>query len=96
MLRITTNAAAAELVIKLEGCLVGMWVREVEACWREAAAAAAPPRRLHVDLSDVCHVDESGRALMTAMFEAGARFTARGCLMPELVKEIADAVSARN
>ena len=90
MLRITTNVVNDELVIKLEGCLIGGWVHEVEACWREAAASRA--RRLHVDLTDVCHVDEVGRALMRDMFREGARFSARGCVMPELVKEIANAV----
>lgn len=91
MLRITTCAADDELVMKLEGCLIGGWVDEVDACWREAVLSQRRP--LRVDLSEVCHVDDAGRELMARMFRGGARFTARGCVMPELLKEIANAVA---
>lgn len=90
MLRITTERAGSELVMKLEGCLEGASVPEVEAVWREAAMSHNRPVR--VDLVDVCHVDERGRVLMTEMFRAGVRFTARGCEMPELVREISETV----
>ncbi len=92
MFRITTHAAGDELVMRLEGCLIGPWVEELDACWRQAAASSGG-RSLTVDLGDVCHVDDSGRALMTAMVRAGVRFVARGCLMPELLREISESVA---
>ena len=90
MCRITTRVSADELVLKLEGSLVGPWVRELDACWRDAAPKLGA-RRLRIDLSAVCHVDAEGRELMTLMYRAGAAFVARGCVMPEVVREITEA-----
>jgi ABC-type transporter Mla MlaB component len=93
MLRITTHTTDDEIVIKLEGCLAGPWVRELDNCWRGAAAGS--DTHVRVDLSGVCHVDATGRALMTAMYAAGVRFLATGCLMPEVVREISESVESR-
>lgn len=94
MLRITTQAADGELVMKLEGCLAGPWVRELETCWRDALLRRNG-RQIRVDLTSVCHVDAPGRELMTVMHRAGARFITRGCLMPEVVREIAESAGGR-
>ncbi len=93
MLRITPTLVGDEYLLKLEGCLAGAWVPEVAACWRKAMASSRH-RRVRVDLTDVCHVDEAGRTLMTTMYRAGVRFTATGFVMPELVREISQAVDA--
>jgi ABC-type transporter Mla MlaB component len=93
MLRITPTLVGDEWLLKLEGCLVGPWVPEVAACWRKAMASSRHSR-VRVDLTDVCHVDEAGRTLMTTMYRAGVRFTATGFVMPELVREISRAVDA--
>jgi hypothetical protein len=90
MLRITPTLVGDEWLLKLEGCLAGAWVPELAACWRMAMASRH--RRVRVDLTDVCHVDEAGRTLMTSMYRAGVRFTATGFVMPELVREISRAV----
>ena len=87
MLRITPAIHGDEYVLKLEGCLHGAWVQELASCWRQAVAAR-PGRPVLIDLRDVCHVDRSGRQLMTDMARAGVRFRARGCVMPEIVREI--------
>lgn len=91
MFRITSRTAGEELLIKLEGCLEGPWVRELAAYWR-GAVATSHGGPLRVDLTDVCRVDEAGRELMTDMLRAGARFIARGCEMPELVRELSETV----
>jgi ABC-type transporter Mla MlaB component len=91
VLRITSRDVAHEHLLKLEGCLAGAWVPELARCWREANVALAS-RRVTVDLTDVCHVDDAGRELMTLMYRAGVRFVARGFVMPQLVREIAEAV----
>jgi ABC-type transporter Mla MlaB component len=93
MLRITPTQIEDEYLLKLEGCLAGAWVPELSACWRKAIASTEP-KRVRVDLTDVCHVDDAGRALMTTMYRAGVRFTAKGFVMPELVREISQAVDA--
>lgn len=91
MLRITTADAEDECLLTLEGCLVGAWVPELAACWRHVNGASQQ-RRVRVDLTDVRHVDDAGRELVTAMYRAGVRFVARGFVMPELLREIAEAV----
>jgi hypothetical protein len=91
MFRITSESEG-DPVLKVEGCLAGPCVPELEACWRELSARVNG-RTLGLDLRDVCHVDEAGRELMTRMYLAGVEFTARGCAITELVREIAASVA---
>jgi hypothetical protein len=93
MCRITTRTSVDELVIKLEGSLVGPWVLELEACWRDAVPKLGG-RRMRIDLTAVWHVDDAGRELMTFMYRGGASFVASGCVMPEVLREITEATSA--
>ncbi len=88
MFRITSLIEAGEIVLKLEGPLAGACVQELEACWR-AAKGVLPVR---VDLREVCHVDAAGRELLMSMYRARVRLMTRGCVMPELVREIAQSV----
>jgi hypothetical protein len=87
MCRITIRTSGDELVIKLEGSLVGPWVHELEACWRDVVPKLGG-RRMQIDLTAVCHVDDDGRELMTLMYRRGASFVTSGCVMPEVVREI--------
>ena len=88
MLRITTHKAAGELVLKLEGCLTGAWVDELDACWTAANENFAGARI--VDLSEVYWVDEAGRQLLAHMHRGGARLVTKGCFMSELVREMSE------
>ena len=88
MFRITSLIEDGEIVLKLEGPLAGACVRELESCWR-AAKGVLPVR---VDLREVCHVDAAGRELLMSMYRARIRLMTRGCVMPELVREIAQSV----
>jgi anti-anti-sigma regulatory factor len=90
MLRISTQISPEKFGLKLEGWLTTAWVDELDTCWR-AATNSVGTRRIVVDLSDVQYVDESGRDLLTDMYRAGVRFVAKGCVMPELVREISAA-----
>jgi anti-anti-sigma regulatory factor len=87
MLRITTQSTPDRLALKLEGWLTGAWVGELDHTWR---AAANTGRQICVDLSEVYFVDEPGRQLLTSMYRAGVAFVTRGCVMPELVREISE------
>lgn len=87
MFRITTQMAAERAVLKLEGWLTGAWVKELDTCWRAATNTA---REIRVDLSEVLFVDEAGRQLLTLMYRAGVGFVTKGCVMPELVREISE------
>jgi anti-anti-sigma regulatory factor len=88
MFRITSFIEDGEIVVKLEGCLAGAGVEELESCWR-SARGTLPVR---VDLREVCHVDAAGRQLLMSMYRARVRLMTRGCVMPELVREIARSV----
>jgi hypothetical protein len=98
MLRITPrvgrNGSRNEYLLKLEGCLAGAWVPELAACWQTIATASASAR-IRLDLTDVCHVDDAGRELMTLMYRAGVRFVSSGFVIPELVREISTAVDGK-
>jgi anti-anti-sigma regulatory factor len=87
MLRITELHLNGRLVLKLEGRFSAAWVDELDACWR-AAVARSDDESVWVDLSDVSLVDLAGQEQLTRMHRAGARFLTRGCVMPELVREI--------
>ena len=87
MFRITTQTVDDGLVMKLEGNLSGPWVRELDTCWRDVAPSTGA-HRVRVDLTALWQVDAAGRELMAAMHRAGAQFVARGCVMPEVIREI--------
>ena len=86
MLRITVHEDKNKARIEACGKIAGPWVAELENAWR---AVEAPGREIEVDLKDVTYVDEAARQLLERMHRAGARLTARGLLMNELVDEIA-------
>ena len=93
MFRITTHVEQGELVLRLEGSLAGPLVQEITACWRNARETLNG-RQLRVDLTALCRVDDQGRALLAAMYAAGAQFVTCGCVMPEVVREISESVHA--
>jgi hypothetical protein len=88
MIRITIHHTDDDLTLMVEGCLSGALVGELEACWVDARPRLGP-RRLRVDLRGVCHVDDRGRELMARLYDDGAQFQASGCVMPEVIREIA-------
>jgi hypothetical protein len=85
MLRITVHENGALWRLHLAGTLAGAWVAETENTWRSAPASG---RRVEIDLRDVTCIDRSGRCLLQAMNQAGARFIAKGVAMEALVEEI--------
>jgi hypothetical protein len=95
MLRITSHPGGDDYLLKLEGCLMGAWVPELAACWRALAQTSSSPR-VRLDLTDVCHVDDAGRELMTLMYRAGVQFVTSGFVIPELVREISEVVDGNH
>lgn len=71
----------------LEGRLVGLWVRELENCWRRALAAE-PRGTIHVNLADVSFVDSDGIDLLTRMCRQGVRLESTGIMMNSIVEQI--------
>ena len=89
MLRITVNNDVGATRIKIEGRLMGAWVRELESCWRQAMATQPPPRIL-VELTDVGFVDGEGEELLKLMAATGVELIAMDMLMKALVEEITE------
>lgn len=94
MLRVTTQHTPGRVVLKLEGRISRDVVAEVEESW-QAAARHGGADDIWIDLTDVCLVDPAGQALLARMHRAGVRFLTRGCLIPELVREIAESSLCR-
>jgi ABC-type transporter Mla MlaB component len=93
MFRVTATSTSDGFVLKLEGWLSGAVVHELESCWRRAMTVHEG-LRMSIDLSDLHFVDSAGRQLLTDMYRTGVTFVAKGCEMPELVREIADGSDA--
>lgn len=93
MVRITMDDREAELHIKLEGRLVGIWVPELEECWR-TTSARSPHKKLVVDLTHTEFVDLAGKYLLALMHQNGVALTARTPYMKALVAEIAGPLPA--
>jgi anti-anti-sigma regulatory factor len=87
MLRITLLDGLEQVTLKLEGSLVGVWVKETEAAWRSAKAAVAG-RSLVVDLRAVNHVDQAGVYLLALLRQRGVRLVASGTAMAAIVRTI--------
>lgn len=92
MLRITIQESPQSSTFKLEGKLIGPWVRELEQAWTAARAAApAVDRTVIVDLADVAFIDCAGKDLLARMHESGAKLLARSPMNRCIVDEIARA-----
>ncbi len=87
MLKITMQIAAGVMTFALEGKLAGLWVKEMELCWRSAAGTQQiyPVR---VDLSSVTFIDGEGKELLRKMYLEGAKLVATGCLNKCIVEGI--------
>ena len=77
MLRITIDESPDAVVLRLEGSLIGPWVKDVEECWRKVFAVIGA-RSVHIDLSAVQFMDTEGGALLTRMYNAGFRLSRSG------------------
>ena len=88
MLRITVQDEPAQVTLKLEGNLGGIWVAELEDSWRAVNSTLAG-RSLLLDLTAVDRVDSAGNYLLALLRRSGAQLIASGTAMSELVRSIA-------
>ena len=87
MLKITLHDAKGPLRLELEGRLAGVWVRELEYCWR-TAEVNYPKRACSVDLTSVTFIDQAGRYLLQLMHHDGMSFVASGLMMQDILDHI--------
>lgn len=89
MLRISVNDTSKQVILKLEGSLIGVWVLELEDSWRAASSKHAG-RLLCLDLTAVDNVDCAGKYLLALLRDRGVRLIASGLVMTELVAAIVE------
>ena len=87
MLRITLLDGLEQVTVKLEGSLIGAWVKETETAWR-SSKPAADGRPLVLDLKCVNRVDQAGIYLLALLRQRGVQLVASGTAMAEIVRSI--------
>jgi ABC-type transporter Mla MlaB component len=87
MLRITLLDELQQATLKLEGSLVGVWVKETESAWR-TTQSTLKGRPLLLDLKEVDRIDQAGVYLLALLCQHGVRFVASGTAMTERVRNI--------
>lgn len=93
MLRITTEEEGDVTRFRLEGKLIGDWVKELERCWIRVKQVG-PSHRFVVDLDDVNYVDAKGKALLKTMVEEHVELKADNPMMASLASSIAGDIGA--
>ena len=91
MLRITVEEEADFTRFRLEGKLIGDWVKELERCWI-CVRTTEPGMRFRIDLSSVSFVDEKGKTLLESMVSEGAELAADNPMMRSLARSIMEHV----
>ena len=71
--------------LKLAGRLCGLWVAETKRAWHSSPCLGEP---IEVDMRELTSIDDCGRELLSAMYQAGARLVVEGVWMKGLVEEI--------
>jgi hypothetical protein len=85
MLRITVDQDDTSCRLKLAGRLCGLWVAETKRAWRSSPCLG---KQIEVDMRELTSIDDCGRELLSAMYQAGARLVVEGVWMKGLVEEI--------
>jgi anti-anti-sigma regulatory factor len=87
MMKIQVNDVGDRLIFEVEGRLAGVFVPELEHCWR-AALATRPDRTVLVDLKHVTCVDRAGRCLLFSMHCSGVLFVRAGIAIQDILEQI--------
>jgi hypothetical protein len=87
MMKIQVNDLGDRLILEVEGRLAGVFVPELEQCWR-AALAVRPDRKVQVDLKNVTCVDRAGRSLLQSMHCGGVLFLRAGIAIRDILEQI--------
>jgi anti-anti-sigma regulatory factor len=89
MLRITTEEKNSVTRFRLEGKLIGDWVKELERCWIRAEHDGQM-RHFVVNLNSVSFVDAQGKTLLENMVAEGVELEANNPLMQAMAKSIVE------
>ena len=87
MMKIQVNEREDRLILEVEGRLAGVFVPELEQCWR-SALAIRPGRTVLLDLKHVTCVDRAGRSLLQSMHCGGVLFLRAGIAIQDILEQI--------
>jgi anti-anti-sigma regulatory factor len=87
MMKIQVNDVGDRLILEVEGRLAGVFVPELEHCWR-SALATRPDKMVLVDLKHVTCVDRAGRSLLQSMHCGGVLFLRAGIAIQDILEQI--------
>jgi hypothetical protein len=85
MLRITIHDLGTVCRLELAGRLEGPWVGETELAWR---SLLGPDKQIEVDLRQLTGIDDCGRELLSAMYQAEVSLVGEGVWMTALIEEL--------
>ena len=92
MIRIQTVNNPGGIAIAIDGQLVGKYVEEVEASFRNAIEQH---KQVHLYLRDVSHIDETGHSLLSRLAAQGVELSAAGLYSSYVVSQIQRALRNR-
>lgn len=95
MIKIQTKQLDDQLVLEVEGRLVGAFVPELENCWR-VAQASQPGGKISVDLKSVTCIDRAGRYLLQLMHSKGVDFLRPGLAMQDTLEQIMERTECKH
>jgi hypothetical protein len=87
MMKIEVNDLGDLVILEVEGRLAGVFVPELEHCWR-SALAIRPDRTVQVDLKHVTCVDRAGRSLLQSMHCGGVVFLRAGIAIQDILEQV--------
>jgi hypothetical protein len=85
MLRISIHDLGTACRLELAGRLEGPWVGETELAWR---SLLRPDKQIEVDLRQLTGIDDCGRELLSAMYQAEVSLIGEGVWMTALIEEL--------
>lgn len=95
MMKVQQRESDGQLILHVEGRLVGAYVPELETCWR-SEREKDPGRAIAIDLKSVTCVDRAGRYLLLLMHSSGVRFVGAGMAIQDIIEQISESPECRS
>ena len=89
MLRVRITTERTKTVLVVEGRLAGPWVDELAASWA-SARESVDAQSIRIDLDGVSFISSPGKSLLAAIHAGGGELVGRGCMVRQILDEIAD------
>jgi hypothetical protein len=88
MFRISIADTPSRRTLLVEGTLIGAWVAELGATWRNASQDLGA-RKLVIDLTNVTVISPEGGDALFELMKKGVNFSSSGVLTSHVLKQLA-------